>query len=83
MSKRMYDFRCNNGHVTEHLVDPLLRFIVCPTCLILARRLIGTPRAVLDGCSGDFPTAADKWERDRESHMRQEQRNVREHGTYK
>jgi hypothetical protein len=83
MSRRMFDFQCASGHTTETLIDSDTRSITCPECSKIATRLIGTPRAVLEPFSGAFPGAADAWERRRESHMKKEQHNVREHGTYK
>jgi hypothetical protein len=53
------------------------------TCGKPAMRQLSAPRAQLDGCSGHFPTAADAWERRRESHMRKERKNQENHGTYK
>lgn len=79
---RVFDFRCTNGHVSEHFVQQETS-VQCPECDQLALRQLAAPRAKLDGCSGHFPSAADKWERNRESHMRRERHNQREHGTYK
>lgn len=78
---RVYDFRCPLGHVTEHFVESDIVEVQCH-CECMAERMIPAPRAKLDGCSGDFPTAADKWEQRRASHMKKEQRNVENHGTY-
>lgn len=82
MRLRVYDFTCQWGHTTEHFVEHDIVEVECE-CGALAKRQIPAPRAVLDGCSGDFPTAADKWEQRRNSHMKKEQKNVAEHGTYK
>jgi hypothetical protein len=82
MGLRVYDFTCHNGHTTEHFVDPDIVEVEC-ACGALGKRQIATPRFALDGCSGHFPTAADKWEQRRNSHMKKEQKNVAEHGTYK
>jgi len=83
MSLRMFDFACPNGHVIELLVPADTREATCLECGQVSRRLIGAPRAVLEPFSGSFPGAADAWERRRESHMKKEQHNLREHGTYK
>ena len=82
---RVFDFRCPNDHVTEHFLDhtPKDGDVMECGCGELAVKVPATPRAQLDGCSGDFPGAADKWERDRASHMRKERKNVENHGTYK
>ena len=83
MALRMFDFRCDVGHVHERLVESAVRFVLCQTCGRPANRLIAAPRCQLDGCSGDFPSAAMKWEANRESHMKVEKKNQENHGTYK
>ena len=47
-----------------------------------ATRLIAAPRCQLEGITGDFPGAALKWEANRESHMRKEQKHKEKHGTW-
>lgn len=76
-----WDFQCDEGHVTEHLVTAVEMAVDCPECGGLAKRMLAAPSINLDGCSGDFPTAADKWVRLRESRMKQERRNLDRHGT--
>ena len=83
MALRLFDFRCAKGHVHELLVPETARMRDCPTCGRVADRMIAAPRAQLDGCSGDFPSAAMKWEANRESHMKFEKKNQENHGTYK
>ena len=83
MSLRLFDFQCANGHVHEELVPAEWRSVPCDQCDQPANRLVSMPQIKLDGVSGDFPTATDKWEKRRESHMRQERRNQERHGTYK
>lgn len=58
---RFFDFKCEQGHVTEHFVESNIRTYICPTCGTVSQRLISTPRVSLDGISGDFPGASDKW----------------------
>lgn len=82
MGLRVFDFRCHNGHVVEHFVDASIEEVECE-CGAMGLRQIAAPRCELDGCSGHFPGAADKWVRDRESHMRQERKNKERHGTYR
>lgn len=81
---RVFDFRCNAGHVSEHFIGHETS-VQCPEpgCDQLAHRQLAAPRAKLEGITGAFPGAADKWERNRESHMRLQSHNKREHGTYK
>jgi hypothetical protein len=83
MSIRVFDFVCLNGHTSEQFVGPETRAVQCPECDQLALRQPAAPRARLEGITGAFPSAADKWVRNRESKMTQERRNQANHGTYK
>ena len=38
----------------------------CPKCSNSAKKIISPIKFYLDGASGDFPTAADKWVKDHE-----------------
>lgn len=49
----------------------------------MGKRLVAAPRAQLEGITGAFPGAADKWTKRRESHMAKERRNQEKHGSYK
>lgn len=81
MSTRVFDFLCPNGHRVELFVEAGTEEAKCD-CGAVSVRQIATPRAVLDGCSGHFPTASDAWENRRKSHMRKESKNQENHGTY-
>ena len=83
MTRHLYDFECVKGHRHEALVDSETRTLPCPKCKRPAQRLIPAPRCMLEGISGDFPGAAMKWEKDRESHMKKERKNMERHGTHK
>ena len=83
MNYRLFDFECVKGHRHELLVDKDVRIYECSTCGLPANRMVSAPRCKLEGFSGAFPTAADKWVNDRESHMKRERKNVERHGTYK
>lgn len=82
MGLRVFDFRCRNGHVVEHFVEADIEEVECH-CGAMGLRQIAAPRCELDGCSGHFPGAADKWVARRESHMRRERKNQENHGSYK
>lgn len=61
-----YEYLCFDcGEVTEDLrkVNGRLNDMVCPVCNGKAEFIVSTPQIRLDGCSGDFPTASDRWER--------------------
>lgn len=70
MSLRYFDFQCAKEHVTEHLVDSEVTVVECPHCRNDASRLISTPRIKLEGITGAFPTAADRWARNHEEATR-------------
>jgi hypothetical protein len=82
MGLRVFDFLCPRGHRVERFVDADIVENQCE-CGALGVRQISAPRAQLEGFSGAFPGAADKWEKNRESHMRKERKNMDKHGTYK
>lgn len=64
--KRMFDFHCSSCDKTiEELTALETEFILC-RCGEPAYRVISTPNIVLDGISGDFPGAADRWANIRE-----------------
>ena len=70
MSKRMFEFRCGEGHTTEEYIDSEVNAIECPVCQLMALRIISAPRIALEGITGDFPTAADAWARKHEEATR-------------
>lgn len=82
MSLRVFDYLCSNGHRKERFVYAQEETLPCEQCNGVAVRQLSSPRFELDGCSGDFPTAADAWEKRRESHMRKERKNVEAHDSY-
>lgn len=73
MGLRFFDFECSEGHVTEILTDAQEYTVECPKCFGRAHRLISAPRISLEGCSGDFPGAYDKWEKVRIEKRKDEQ----------
>ena len=72
--KRFYEFRCAHQHVSEHYIDESLRTASCKECGEEAIRILSTPRISLEGITGAFPGAADKWVRDRAERLKQEQK---------
>ena len=70
MSKRMFEFRCEQNHIAENYIDEGVTTISCPTCQCAAPRVISAPRIALEGVTGDFPTAADAWARKHEQATR-------------
>jgi hypothetical protein len=76
---RVFDFLCSAGHVEERFILRDERTVVCSDCGAVAYRMIAGARSQLEGISGAFPSAADKWVRDRESHMRRESKYMASH----
>jgi uncharacterized protein (UPF0212 family) len=70
MSKRIFEFRCEQNHIAENYIDEEVTTISCPTCQCAAPRVISAPRIALEGVTGDFPTAADAWARKHEQATR-------------
>lgn len=60
-----HDFKCTNGHVFEEFTQREQKISRCQ-CGADAKRVIATPHFHLNGSDGTFPTAASKWERERE-----------------
>lgn len=72
--KRIFEFLCTNSHVTDQLVDDVIRTTSCRECGAEATRQISTPRINLEGITGAFPSAADKWVKKRAEKLKQEQK---------
>jgi predicted nucleic acid-binding Zn ribbon protein len=72
MAFRLFDFKCSNGHEVERLVPHDQEEIPCDQCSEISKRMISAPNFKLDGCSGDYPTAYDAWERKRIEKRQQE-----------
>ena len=66
--RKIFDFQCPKGHVTEELVESETS-IQCE-CGRRAQRIISPIRCQLEGYSGDFPGAAAKWIREHEKGAR-------------
>ena len=78
MSRRIFEFYCENGHLFEAYVDSETRTTPCLECANLAHRIISKPMVKLEGVTGAFPGAAMRWERKREEKMAQERRAASE-----
>jgi hypothetical protein len=68
--KRIFEFRCVKDHVSEKFVDDEVRSVECPHCHNEASRIISSPRIRLEGITGAFPSAAEKWARKHEEAAR-------------
>lgn len=69
--RTLRDFVCENcGHLIEKLVDANLRTIDCPECDGQCLEQLSMPTVRLEGISGAFPGAYDKWALVREANAR-------------
>lgn len=67
------DFECTRcGIIEEHFLENDTNQTTCLECGGVARKTISVPNFQLEGTSGHFPTAADKWVKSREQKMKQE-----------
>ena len=69
MTKRIYEFVCEDGHLTEAYIDSECRTTNCKVCDQPAHRIVSKPMVKLEGVTGDFPGAAMQWERKRNEKM--------------
>lgn len=72
--KRMFEFLCSEGHESERLIDDSIRTIECPACGKDANRLVSSPQVKLEGFTGAFPDAYDRWAKVRAEKLKQERK---------
>lgn len=74
--RRMFDFMCPQWHVTEHFIDIETKETECPVCKETAQRVVSAPNIKLEGITGDFPGAHDRWARIRAEKLKQERKQA-------
>lgn len=74
--KRMFEFVCGEAHIFEKLVDDAVREVNCPTCDKEAHRIVSSPTIKLEGFTGAFPGAYDRWTRVRAEKLAQERKQA-------
>ena len=62
---KVFDFKCTNDHVFEEFVESGTTTSRCG-CGANATKIVSASRFVLDGVSGDFPSAHRNWVREHE-----------------
>ena len=55
--RRMYEFKCEDGHISEALVDDTVRELSCRACGKPSTRIVSSVRCNLEGITGAFPGA--------------------------
>lgn len=73
--RRMFEFVCEDGHISEALVDETVRELACRTCNKNSTRIVSMVRSKLEGISGAFPSAYDAWERKRSEKLAVERKS--------
>ena len=74
------EFLCPGGHTHEHLVEQGTSVIECNVCGAWATKVRSVPNFTLEGVTGSFPTAADRWVKDRALRLKQEEKMIDSHG---
>lgn len=75
-----FDFQCEDKHLNEHFVDMSVRNINCKECGKDSVRIISSPQIKLEGITGSFPGAADKWVKKRAEKLQQERKQAESRG---
>ena len=72
--RRIFEFLCQDNHLSEAFIDESERTIPCKECGKEAIRIVSKPNMKLEGISGDYPTAYDAWERKRSEKLKEERK---------
>lgn len=81
----IYQFQCSAcGKSVEHFLKVADRDNppACDSCGATLQRCFSPPVFILDGADLSYPTAAQKWEKDRTRTMAREQKTLKETGEY-
>lgn len=70
MTKRIFEFKCENEHITEVFTESSTQRIECYVCSRPSHKIISAVRSRLEGITGAFPTAYDAWTRKHEEATR-------------
>ena len=82
MARRLFDFKCAEGHLTESFVDIDTKEIQCPICLTsTATRIISPTGIYLEPFSGLYTASYDRWTRVRAEKLAKEKKQNAEHGS--
>jgi putative FmdB family regulatory protein len=78
----IYVYECDSKHRAEHLCKIAERDTphTCQECAGEMRRVLTTVQFKLEGITGDFPTAYDKWDKVHREKLSQEQKLAAENG---
>ena len=71
--RRMFEFVCASGHRMDKLTDYESKSVPCD-CGETAHRVLSTPASKLEGWSGSFPGAANRFEKSHLDKLKAEQK---------
>ena len=74
MPRRLYEFKCEQNHITEQLVDETIKVSQCRECDGAATRIISPTGIYLEPFSGLYPAAYDRWTRVRAEKLAKEKK---------
>ena len=72
--KKIYDFRCLNGHLFESYAESETKSMPCEICNQASTTVVSCAGFMLDPISGDYPTATRKWAKMRQEKIKAERR---------
>jgi hypothetical protein len=78
--RRMYDFKCEQNHQREALVDETVKELPCEECDGVASRIISPTTIYLEPFSGVYPSATAKWAKQRAEKLAVEKKTKANHG---
>lgn len=61
MTRRMYDFKCSEGHITEKYIGYETKTVQCDVCSKEATRIVSPISIHLDGTDPVYVSAHDRW----------------------
>ena len=80
----LYDFRCDDGHVSEHLTPVGTTSVQCPVCHKPAKQVwLTAPKLDWSGMAmgpNAGPEFVDRFEKSHKKRREQEEKHKREHG---
>ena len=70
--RRLFDFKCNNGHVNEKFVDVETNEVQCPDCELKARKTVTPVKVNREKNSWkEFR----RWSKQRQEHIKHERKH--------
>ena len=81
MARRLFEFKCEQDHITERFIDETIKTTECSVCGGKASHIISPTGIYLEPFSGQYPSAYDRWTRVRAEKLAQEKKTNADHGS--